>query len=91
MNYKIIYDRLIVKAKNRNLSKEVDTEKYHTIPKCLRGSNDLENLVSLTTEEHYVAHQLLIKLYPSHLGIIFAATVMSGGNKAYNNSQRNKS
>ena len=38
------------------------SETHHIIPKCLGGSNNLENLVSLTAREHYLCHLLLPKM-----------------------------
>lgn len=40
------------------------------------GSDELENLVELTPEEHYVAHQLLVKIYPENKSLICAASMM---------------
>ena len=53
------------------------TEKHHVVPRCLGGSDDPSNLVRLTPEEHYVAHQLLVKLYPGHKGLAWAAIQMT--------------
>jgi hypothetical protein len=61
-------------------------EKHHIIPKCLGGSNEIENIVCLTPEAHYVAHQLLVKIYPDNHKIIKAAHMMTVGrntNKTY--------
>lgn len=44
------------------------------------GSDDLENLATLTAREHYVCHQLLVKIYPNHQGLIKAANMMCVGN-----------
>jgi hypothetical protein len=74
MNYKKIYDNLIFRGKNRILNE--GTESHHIIPRCLGGDDSLENLVDLTYEEHYVAHQLLVKLYPNNPKIIMAAVMM---------------
>lgn len=65
MNYKKIYEQLIVSRKSLNRVKNNDgmLESHHIIPKCLGGSNDKENLVLLTPKEHYVAHLLLTKIY----------------------------
>jgi len=75
MNYRDHYDRLVNRAKNRKLDGYV--EKHHVLPKCLGGSDDPENMVLLTAREHYVAHQLLVKLYPGHRGIAYAALLMT--------------
>jgi hypothetical protein len=82
MNYQKHYDLLIFRALNRNTN--LYTEKHHIIPKCLGGTNDKFNLVRLTPEEHYVAHQLLVKIYPNNNKIIFAAHRMSSGNSRNN-------
>lgn len=74
MNYKLIYENLISRARDRKLY--IYTESHHIIPRCMNGDNSLENLVDLTPEEHYLAHQLLIKIYPSEYGLIKAAVMM---------------
>jgi hypothetical protein len=44
-------------------NRELDcyTERHHIIPLCMGGSDDKENLVTLTAREHYIAHLLLTK------------------------------
>jgi hypothetical protein len=37
-------------------------ERHHIIPKCLGGSNEKTNIVSLTGREHYLCHLLLTKM-----------------------------
>jgi hypothetical protein len=54
----------------------------------MNGSDDIENIVNLLPEEHYVAHQLLVKIYPENDKILSAAIVMGGkkkGRKQCNN------
>jgi hypothetical protein len=77
MNYQRIYDNLIDKAKYRVLENGIYYETHHILPRCLKGTDDPENLVALLPEEHYVAHQLLVKLYPGHYGIAYAALLMT--------------
>ena len=74
MNYKKHYDLLIERAKSRKQNGYV--EYHHIVPRCLGGSDNTENLVALTPEEHYVAHQLLVKIYPKNFSLIKAATMM---------------
>lgn len=84
MNYSGHYDRLIARARDRILVGYC--ERHHVLPRCLGGGNESTNLVNLTPEEHYVAHQLLVKLHPNSIGLTRAAAVMSkhgSGNKAY--------
>jgi hypothetical protein len=77
MNYQQIYDNIINRGKNRVLTEY--KESHHIVPRCLGGTDDPFNLVDLTPEEHYVAHQLLIKLYPTNHKLIYAAMMMSVG------------
>jgi 5-methylcytosine-specific restriction endonuclease McrA len=75
MDYKIIYEKICARGQNdRNLDCYV--EKHHIIPKCLGGSNDSENMTTLTYREHFIAHLLLCKLYPTHSGIQYAFLCM---------------
>ena len=62
-------------------------EKHHIIPLCCDGTNKKDNLVLLTPEEHYLAHQLLVKIYPKNSGLVFAAVrmTMSPNGKRMNN------
>ena len=41
------------------------------------GSNDPSNIVRLTPEEHFLAHQLLVRIYPDHRGLVFALRAMT--------------
>lgn len=52
------YFSIIATAKSR-AALSVYTELHHVIPKSLGGSNDSENLVSLSAKEHYICHRLL--------------------------------
>ena len=61
MDYQKIYESIIARGKERVLIGEY-TESHHIIPRCMGGSDNSDNLVDLTPEEHYVAHQLLIKI-----------------------------
>lgn len=78
MNYQKIYNQLIYRAKDRIL--EDYTEKHHIVPRCLGGLDDKNNLVNLTPEEHFVAHQLLVKINPLHEGLLFALRFMATKN-----------
>lgn len=87
MNYKKIYDSIIDRAKSRSLL-ECYTEKHHIIPRCIGGSDDANNIAILTPEEHYVCHQLLVKIHPNVRGLATAVFLMccnSKNHKRYNN------
>jgi len=62
MNYEKIYISIIDKAKQRSINDQY-VEKHHILPKCIGGSNDKTNLVSLTYREHFICHWLLCKIY----------------------------
>lgn len=85
MDYQSHYDRLITAGRLRDLG-NCYKERHHIIPRCLGGNNDKSNIVELTPEEHYVAHQLLIKLNPNHSGIASAAIMMSVNSNSLNRS-----
>ena len=67
--YTKIYQLIIKKATDRNISnRELARqtlgyiEQHHIIPKCIGGTNDINNLVFLTPKEHFMCHRLLVKM-----------------------------
>jgi len=74
MDYLKHYNKLIERSKNRTLSGY--TEKHHIIPRCLGGTDDKVNIAFLTPEEHFVAHQLLVKIY-NVPELVYAANMMT--------------
>jgi len=74
MNYKNIYDNLVQKAKNRELKGYL--EKHHIVPKCMGGSNAKDNIVNLSAKEHFIAHKLLVRIYPNVKGVWYALIAM---------------
>lgn len=83
MNYTKIYESMIGRARLRKLDGYV--EWHHVIPKCILPNNDT---VALTPEEHYLAHLLLVKIYPGNKSLVWAAMNMTGTNK--NTPRKNK-
>lgn len=88
MNYVKIYNDLISRAKSRTLT--VYFERHHIVPKCVGGDDSLTNLAELTPEEHYFAHQLLVKIYPGNNSILHAAVMMTVGNGLNRGLSKNK-
>ena len=86
MNYITIYNNLIQRAANRTLTGYKET--HHIIPRCLGGTDSKDNLVDLTPEEHYIAHQLLVKIHPKNNSLIHAAVMMTVTSK--DNIRNNK-
>lgn len=75
MDYHAHYSRLIARAADRELTGY--SEKHHIVPRCMGGTDDADNLARLTAREHFVAHQLLCKMYPKERNLIFAAHAMT--------------
>jgi len=82
MDYKKHYNLLIERAENRKL--EGYSEKHHIIPRCMGGTDEKDNIVCLTPEEHFVAHQLLVKMYPDNNSLVYAAQMMTVGKNRSN-------
>lgn len=80
MDYLKHYKLLINRAKSRSLVG--CTESHHILPRCIGGTDDKSNLVNLTPEEHYLAHQLLVKIYPNNYSLIYAANMMVPNRKS---------
>lgn len=55
--YYSIIDRAKSRPKNNGY-----VERHHIIPKSLGGSNNKENIVSLTAREHFLVHLLLVRM-----------------------------
>jgi hypothetical protein len=75
MNYLKHYNILMERSRDRVLEGYV--EKHHIIPRCLGGTNDTTNIAVLTPEEHFLAHQLLVKIYPNSPPLVNAAVIMT--------------
>lgn len=86
MDYSHNYNRLIIKAKNRSILPTIYKENHHIIPKCMGGSDNKNNIISLFPDEHLIAHLLLTKMYPNHIGLLRAAYCMTNG---FNKISRN--
>ena len=84
MNYRRAYNSLIADA--RSDPPKGYRELHHIIPRCMNGDDNPNNLIYLSARQHFVAHQLLVKMYPWHAGLVYAAWNMS--NKRTYNSRR---
>lgn len=75
MDYAKIYNKLMERAKGRKL--DCYKESHHIIPRCMGGLDDSDNLVDLTASEHFLAHQLLVKMYPDEPKLAFAVRMLA--------------
>jgi len=69
-----LYNNLISKAQqsNRSIDDDIYYERHHIIPKCMNGTNDINNLVLLTAREHFLAHWILVKIHRGNFKLIYA-------------------
>jgi hypothetical protein len=56
-------------------------EKHHITPRCLGGSDDIDNLVLLPLRAHYLAHYMLTKMYPDNNKLYHAFAAMARQSK----------
>ena len=74
----------------RKVARTGYVEKHHILPRCLGGLDNIENLVELYPEEHYLAHLLLCKIYPRNQKLLYAAMNMTTGAMINNGKRNNK-
>lgn len=77
MNYGKIYDSIVKRGRTREIKPGIGIEIHHIIPTCMGGSNDAENLTSLTPREHYICHWILTRIYPDNNKLSTAFFMMS--------------
>lgn len=72
------YFSLIERRKaERPIKPSFFSERHHIVPKCLGGGDEEENLVWLTPREHWLAHKLLLRIFPNEPKIQQAIWMMS--------------
>jgi hypothetical protein len=89
VNYRRVYDNLIDNAVERNWNRSTAScyvEFHHIIPKCIGGCDSADNVVCLTAREHFVAHLLLVKMYPEESKLVFAAHMLTRGTNKHGRS-----
>lgn len=82
MDYKRVYADFIEDRRGKTIPDGDYSERHHIVPKCLFGSDDPDNLINLTPEDHFFAHLLLAKI---HGGVLWApvAFMVDGQRKDY--------
>lgn len=82
MNYEKIYTDFIIDRRRKEHSlREADVyvEQHHILPRSLGGNNLPENLIYLTAEDHFFAHELLAEIHGGRQW--FAVIRMNGKNR----------
>lgn len=83
MDYKRIYGSFIADRLKNQPNKPSYFERHHIVPKCLGGSDELENIIKLSPEDHFFAHLLLAKIHGGRLWhALVAMTILISGRKA---------
>lgn len=86
MDYKNQYNKLVTRAKSRSISGYKET--HHILPRSMGGTDEPQNLVELTAREHFIAHLLLLKIYPNNYSLIKAVNMMCMGHKQHRSMNR---
>jgi hypothetical protein len=88
LHYLSRYISIISKFKERNLVKKENPgfHRHHIVPRCIKGSNEKKNLVTLSPREHFIVHHLLWKAFPQ-TGLTFSFRSMVHGTKKYGSNK----
>lgn len=76
MNYKKIYNKIVERGKNRATMPGELYERHHIVPRCLGGSDEMDNITNLTCREHFLAHWLLTKIHTDNRKLVYAFLCM---------------
>jgi hypothetical protein len=63
MDYKRIYAEFIKDRRAKESTLTGYSERHHIVPRSMGGGDDVENLISLTPEDHFFAHLVLAKAH----------------------------
>jgi hypothetical protein len=79
MDYARVYRSIVERGQVRE--PEGYYEVHHILPRCMGGGDEPENLTKLTAREHFIAHWLLVRMYPEEGKLANAFWMMSNGSK----------
>ena len=82
MTYQNFIDGIIKSRGQFNCGDEYH-ERHHIKPKCLGGTDDLNNLIDLYAREHFIAHKLLAEENPSNIKLVQAYSIMAFASNEY--------
>lgn len=75
MDYMAHYERLIEKYGSWIKPEGVYTERHRKIPGCMGGKYVEGNAFYMSARAHFVAHKLLVKIYPGEINMLRAASI----------------
>lgn len=75
LNYFALYQKIIDAAKSSPCPTK--GEWHHIVPRSMGGNNSPENLIKLTYKAHFIAHRILVKIFPENRSMIHAANMMA--------------
>lgn len=80
MDYARVYADFIKDRRALSLAPGRYAERHHIVPRCVGGTDDPDNLIRLTPEDHYFAHLLLAKAYGGpHWASVYAMCHLVNG------------
>lgn len=83
MDYARVYSQFIADRKAKESALDGYTETHHIVPRSRGGTDDAENLIELSMEDHIHAHILLAKIYGGSLwAAVFFMTKTGVGRKS---------
>lgn len=74
------YNQLIdkcIQMESEGYPEDMYTEVHHILPKCMGGTDSRKNLIKMPVKYHITAHLLLSCIYPSDIGLLRAAILMT--------------
>lgn len=63
MDYQRIYNEFIADRREKEKTLTGYTEKHHIVPRSHGGDNSKKNIIKLTAQDHYFAHELLARIH----------------------------
>lgn len=70
------YNDFLIECSKKDYS-NIGTHEHHILPKFMGGSDDMENLIKLSYQDHFDAHMILANCFPEdskeYKGNIFSA------------------
>lgn len=75
-------NRYINLIKSRDVNRELEySENHHILPKSLfpEHKDNSDNIIALTAKEHYLAHRILLRVFPKSIEMFYAFWCMCNG------------